>query len=157
MARVFSVKANFWFKTQLINQKIHHQLINHSHTQICWIIIEFVHVRAEKQQPCISLNNHNIARQYLIMSIICIHLFRTGFMENVYHEGDQLVVIHSHELHPPAMPRKCNLSCGCGGKGTKGWRGRGVSEERWCPELVSNLNNIAFNSNTIKLPSVTFE
>lgn len=46
-------------------------------------------------------------------------------MENVYHEGDQLVVIHSHELHPPAMPRKCNLSSGCGGKGTKGWQGGG--------------------------------
>ena len=31
-----------------------------------------------------------------------------GFMENVYHEGDRVIVIHSHELHPPALPRKYN-------------------------------------------------
>ena len=30
-----------------------------------------------------------------------------GFMSNIYHEGDKLVIIHSHELHPPVMPRKC--------------------------------------------------
>ncbi|KAM7430277.1 hypothetical protein ABFA07_018982 [Porites harrisoni] len=26
------------------------------------------------------------------------------FMSNIYHEGDKLVIIHSHELHPPVMP-----------------------------------------------------
>jgi len=26
------------------------------------------------------------------------------FKEHVYHEGDQLVLVHSHELQPPAMP-----------------------------------------------------
>lgn len=122
---MFSVEANFWFKTQLINHRI--SIIP---TPRFELLFEFVHVRAEKQQPFISLKHHNIARQYLIMSMICFHLFHTGFLENVYHEGDQLVVVHSHELHPPAMPRKCNLSCGCGGKGTKGWQGRGVREER---------------------------
>jgi len=45
-------------------------------------------------------------------------------MANVYHEGDRLVVIHSHELHPPVMPRKYNLSRGCEGKGVAGRRGR---------------------------------
>ncbi|CAH3171040.1 unnamed protein product [Porites evermanni] len=25
-------------------------------------------------------------------------------MSNIYHEGDKLVIIHSHELHPPVMP-----------------------------------------------------
>ena len=29
-----------------------------------------------------------------------------GFMSNIYHEGDKLVIIHSHEVHPPVMPRK---------------------------------------------------
>ena len=49
-------------------------------------------------------------------------------MANVYHEGDRLVVIHSHELHPPVMPRKYNsVSCGCGGKGMAGRRGRGIA------------------------------
>ena len=36
------------------------------------------------------------------------------------------MIIHSHELHPPAMPRKYNLSCGCGGKGVAGRRGKGL-------------------------------
>ena len=30
-------------------------------------------------------------------------------MANIYHEGDRLLIIHSHELHPPVMPRKYNL------------------------------------------------
>ena len=29
-----------------------------------------------------------------------------GFISNIYHEGDKLVIIHSHEVHPPVMPRK---------------------------------------------------
>ena len=33
-------------------------------------------------------------------------LFWTGFMTNVYHDGDRLLVVHSHELQPPALPRK---------------------------------------------------
>lgn len=26
------------------------------------------------------------------------------FITNIYHEGDRLILIHSHELHPPVMP-----------------------------------------------------
>lgn len=33
-----------------------------------------------------------------------------GFMANVFHEGDRLLVIHSHELQLPALPREYNQS-----------------------------------------------
>ena len=29
-----------------------------------------------------------------------------GYKDQIYRNGDRLVVVHSHELHPPALPRK---------------------------------------------------
>ncbi|KAJ7391790.1 hypothetical protein OS493_016078 [Desmophyllum pertusum] len=29
------------------------------------------------------------------------------YKEQIYRDGDRLIVVHSHELHPPALPRKC--------------------------------------------------
>ncbi|XP_020625051.1 uncharacterized protein LOC110062465 [Orbicella faveolata] len=45
------------------------------------------------------------------------------FMANVYHEGDRLVVIHSHELHPPVMPHM-------------------IATEEWKREVIKHENII---------------
>ena len=40
------------------------------------------------------------------MPLLILSVFYPGFMTNVYQKGDQLIVIHSHQVQPPVMPRK---------------------------------------------------
>lgn len=42
---------------------------------------------------------------------VCTSLFISGYKDQVYRKGDKLVVVHSHELHPPALPRKYSIIC----------------------------------------------
>lgn len=44
-----------------------------------------------------------------MVNFIASCLFFAGFKEQIFHEGDKLVVVHSHELHPPALPRKYSI------------------------------------------------
>ena len=37
------------------------------------------------------------------MSFSRVTIFFKGYKEHVYHEGDQLVLIHSHELQSPVL------------------------------------------------------
>lgn len=41
-----------------------------------------------------------------VLLLIILSVFYPGFMTNVYQKGDQLIVIHSHQVHLPVMPRK---------------------------------------------------
>ena len=54
-------------------------------------------------------------------------------MADVYHERDRSVVIYSHELHPPVMPRKYNNYHV--GVVAKGWQGGGGKKA-----VLSNVN-----------------
>ncbi|KAL9968301.1 hypothetical protein ACROYT_G026660 [Oculina patagonica] len=45
------------------------------------------------------------------------------FMANVHHEGDRVLVIHSHEIHPPALPHM-------------------MATEEWKREIVRHENTI---------------
>ena len=38
-----------------------------------------------------------------------IEVLFPGFMDNVFHEGDKLVIIHSYEWLSPAIPGQSNL------------------------------------------------
>jgi len=44
-------------------------------------------------------------------NVLCLKnvcpLSYSGYKQEIFKEGDSLVVVHSHELHPPALPRKC--------------------------------------------------
>lgn len=53
-------------------------------------------------------------------------------MANVHHEGDRVIVIHSHEIHPPVLPRKYNEYTQNkikGGQGFGGGRGGGRNKQ----------------------------
>ena len=70
-------------------------------------------------------------------------MFLEGFKEHVYHEGDQLVLIHSHELPLPAMPRKYNtfyaynIRLYCDGvEGDLVWGERGVLQKDGVGEAI---------------------
>ena len=53
-----------------------------------------------------SLLTVNYLMHYL--KNICLLSF-AGYKKEIFQPGDRLIVVHSHELHPPALPRKCTL------------------------------------------------
>ena len=68
------------------------------------------------------------------MSLLILSVFYPGFMTNVYQKGDQLIVIHSHQVQPPVMPRKyrvipTDIPLG-GGEGTER-RGKSLHMPLW--------------------------
>ena len=57
------------------------------------------------------LNYQLLMKNTLTMTSVCTSLFISGYKDQVYRKGDKLVVVHSHELHPPALPRKYSIIC----------------------------------------------
>jgi len=55
------------------------------------------------------LNYQLLMKNTLTMTSVCTSLFISGYKDQVYRKGDKLVVVHSHELHPPALPRKYSI------------------------------------------------
>ena len=56
-------------------------------------------------------NYQLLMKATLTMTCVCTSLFISGYKDQVYRKGDKLVVVHSHELHPPALPRKYSIIC----------------------------------------------
>ena len=59
------------------------------------------------------LNYQLLMKNTLTMTSVCTSLFISGYKDQVYRKGDKLVVVHSHELHPPALPRKYSIYYNC--------------------------------------------
>ena len=55
------------------------------------------------------LNYQLLMKDTLTMISVCTSLCISGYKDQVYRKGDKLVVVHSHELHPPALPRKYSI------------------------------------------------
>lgn len=62
--------------------------------------------------PVIHILNYELLmKNTLTMTSVCTSLFISGYKDQVYRKGDKLVVVHSHQLHPPALPRKYSIIC----------------------------------------------
>lgn len=62
--------------------------------------------------PVIYILNYELLMKTTVtMTSVCTSLFISGYKDQVYRKGDKLVVVHSHELHPPALPRKYSIIC----------------------------------------------